>query len=87
MLAFLGLSAAVIVCFGINKPRYVYPTEWILLFFFAAGALQLLETGFRRLAPRLASRAEVPLLLGSAALFLAALGLAGPGGLGSILRR
>jgi phosphoglycolate phosphatase/putative hydrolase of the HAD superfamily len=75
MLAFLGLSAAVIVCFGINKPRYVYPTEWILLFFFAAGALQLLETGFRRLAPRLASRAEVPLLLGSAALFLAALGL------------
>jgi hypothetical protein len=75
MLAFLGLSAAVIVLFGINKPRYVYPTEWTLLFFFAAGALHLLEIGFRRLAPRFASRAGLPPLLASAALLLAALGL------------
>ena len=75
MLAFLGLSAAVVVLFGINKARYVYPTEWTLLFFFAAGALHLLETGFRRLVPRLASRAGLPLLLASVALWLAVLGL------------
>ena len=29
-----------IVIFGINKARYVYPTEWIPLFFFALGALR-----------------------------------------------
>jgi hypothetical protein len=75
MLAFLGLSIAVIVLFGIDKPRYVYPTEWILLFFFAAGALRLLEAGFRRLAPRLGSRAGLPLLVAAVALWLVALGL------------
>jgi hypothetical protein len=75
MLAFLGLSAGVIVLFGINKSRYVYPTEWVLLFFFATGALRLLEVGFRRLAPRLASRAELPLLLAALVLWLAVLGV------------
>jgi hypothetical protein len=75
MLAFLGLSAALIVLFGIDKPRYVYPTEWILLFFFAAGALRLLEIGFRRLTRWLASRAGLALLLASIALWLAVLGL------------
>jgi hypothetical protein len=75
MLAFLALSVAVIILFGINKSRYVYPTEWIVLFFFAAGALRLLEAGFPRLAPWLAPRAELPLLLGGAVLWLAALGV------------
>jgi hypothetical protein len=90
LLAFLALSVAVIIVFGISKSRYVYPTEWIVFFFFAAGALRLLEIGFRFLAPWfgrraelrapfplpwLASHAEVLLLLGGAVLWLAALGL------------
>jgi hypothetical protein len=75
MLAFLALSVVVIILFGINKSRYVYPTEWIVFFFFATGALRLLEAGFRRLAPWLAPRAELPLLLAVAVLWLAALGL------------
>ena len=75
MLAFLGLSVAAIVLFGIEKPRYGYPTSWIVLFFFATGALHLLETGFRRLVPRLASRAGPPLLLAAAASWLLVLGL------------
>jgi len=77
MLAFLGLSVAVIILFGINKSRYVYPTEWIVLFFFAAGSLRLLEAGFRLLppCPWLASRAGLTALLASVALWLAALGL------------
>ncbi len=75
MLAFLGLSVAAIVLFGIEKPRYGYPTSWIVLFFFATGALHLLETGFRRLAPRLASRPWPPLLLAAVASWLLALGL------------
>jgi len=76
MLGFLGLSAAVIVLFGIQKPRYVYPSLWVVPFFFATGALCLLEVGFRRLAPRLASRAWLTsVLLGAAAaLWLLALG-------------
>ena len=55
----------------------MYPTEWIVLFFFAAGALRLLEAGFRLMAPRLASRADgsVLFLLAAVALWLAALGL------------
>ncbi len=74
MLGFLGLSAAVIVLFGSEKPRYVYPTVWIVQLFFAAGALSLLEAGFRRLAPRLASGAQLAIVLAAAALWLLALG-------------
>lgn len=76
MLGFLGLSAAVIVLFGSEKPRYVYPTVWIVQLFFAAGALYLLEAGFRRLAPRVASRAGLTsvLIVAAAALWLLALG-------------
>jgi hypothetical protein len=52
--AFFVLCVAVIVIFGINKARYVFPTEWIPLFFFALGALRLAEAGERALerAPR-----------------------------------
>jgi hypothetical protein len=75
MLAFLVLSVAVIVLFGIDKPRYAYPTEWILLLFFAAGALRLLDAGFRLLAPRLGGRAALPLLVAAVVLWLIALGL------------
>lgn len=39
LLAFFAACVAVIVVFGINKARYVFPTEWIPLFFFALGAL------------------------------------------------
>ncbi|MAE97303.1 MAG: hypothetical protein CL910_21840 [Deltaproteobacteria bacterium] len=44
MLSVLGfgvLCVATIVVFGINKARYVYPTEWIWLFFWLWGAIQL----------------------------------------------
>jgi hypothetical protein len=76
MLGFLGLSAAVVVLFGSEKSRYVYPSLWITLFFFAAGALRLLETGYRRLAPRLASRSGLSLacVVAASALFLLAVG-------------
>jgi hypothetical protein len=72
MLAFFGLSVAVIVLFGIEKPRYTYPSGWILLFFFATGALYLLETGFRHLDARLASRSgtSIALMVAASALFL-----------------
>jgi len=75
MLAFLALSAAAIVLFGIQKPRYVYPTGWVLLFFFAAGALYLLRAGFRSLGARLAPRAGLPLLLAAVASWSIVLGL------------
>jgi len=48
--------------FGINKARYVYPTEWIPLFFFAAGLVRLLDAGARALA-----RAPAAVALGAAA--------------------
>lgn len=38
-----------IVGFGIDKGRYVYPTQWITLFFFAAGLLVLARWAARRL--------------------------------------
>jgi hypothetical protein len=47
---FFAVCVATIVVFGINKARYVYPTEWIPLFFFAAGLVRLCEAGARRLA-------------------------------------
>lgn len=74
LLAFLALSVVVIIVFGISKGRYVFPTEWIFFFFFAAGALRLLEIGFRFLAPWFSRRVELLLLLGAAVLWLAALG-------------
>lgn len=59
LLAFFALSVATIVVFGINKARYVYPTEWIPLFFFAAGLVRLVDAGAARLArtPRWAAAA------------------------------
>lgn len=59
-LALLGFTAAcvgVIVVFGINKARYVYPTEWIWLFFFAAGAVRVAEQVARNAAAVLSGRA------------------------------
>ncbi len=41
MLGFGLVCVTVIVVFGINKARYVYPTEWIWLLFWAWGALRL----------------------------------------------
>jgi len=48
MLGFLLLSTLVIIVFGINKARYVYPTEWIWLLFFSAGAVRIAGIGFTR---------------------------------------
>jgi hypothetical protein len=62
LLAFFAACAATIVAFGINKARYVYPTEWIPLFFFALGAIRLAGSGAARL-----SRLPAP-LAGAAAI-------------------
>jgi hypothetical protein len=50
LLSFFLLCVAVVVTFGINKARYVYPSEWVPLFFFSLGALRLGETLRRGLA-------------------------------------
>jgi hypothetical protein len=75
MLAFLGLSVTTVVLFGIDKPRYVYATEWIVFFFFSAGALRLIEAGHRRLAPRLEASPALRPLLVAVPLALVALGV------------
>ena len=52
LLGFWVLCIASIVGFGIAKPRYVYPTQWILLFFLAAGVLELAKWAAEQLLPR-----------------------------------
>jgi hypothetical protein len=64
--ACFALSVSVIVVFGINKARYVFPTEWIPIFFFALGALRLAEAGARALG-RAPAPAAAALGLGAAA--------------------
>jgi hypothetical protein len=41
LLAFWTLSVVTIVGFGVNKARYVYYTQWILLFFWVTGLAPL----------------------------------------------
>ena len=70
-LAMIGFTAAcllVIVVFGINKARYVYPTEWIWLFFFAAGAVRAAEWVARNAAAALSGRAARAAVVVAAAL-------------------
>lgn len=74
MAGFWALCVLTIVAFGVNKARYVYATQWIPLFFWAAGAVWLGRAGARALAAR---RERLPLpLLGAGAGALAALALA-----------
>jgi hypothetical protein len=69
---FFALCVATIVVFGINKARYVYPTEWIPLFFFAGGLVRLCDAGARRLAGAPAAVAlGAALAAGAAWLFVA----------------
>jgi hypothetical protein len=49
LLAFFAGCVSVIVIFGINKARYVFPTEWIPLLFFSLGALRCAQAGARAL--------------------------------------
>jgi hypothetical protein len=63
LLAFFALSVGLIVVFGINKARYVYPSAWIPIFFFSLGALRLQGIGARLLA-----RAPAPLAAATAVL-------------------
>jgi hypothetical protein len=72
LLAFFAGCVSVIVIFGINKARYVFPTEWIPLFFFSLGALRSCEAGARALAraPAVASFA-LALSAAGAGLFVA----------------
>jgi len=72
LLAFFVLCVTVIVVFGINKARYVFPTEWIPIFFFSLGALRLVDAGDRALAraPR-ALAAVLALLAAGSGLFVA----------------
>lgn len=78
-LALLGCfaaSALVIVGFGVNKARYVYPTVWIPPFLCAAGLLRLQDLAFRRLAPRLSGGAS-RLLAGAGSALLGAAAVLG----------
>ncbi len=52
MLAFFVVSASVVVVFGVNKPRYVYPTFWIPLLFCGHGLVRLCELVSQRLEAR-----------------------------------
>ncbi|MDH3686833.1 MAG: hypothetical protein OEP95_11435, partial [Myxococcales bacterium] len=75
-LALFGFTVAcllVIVVFGINKARYVYPTEWIWLFFFAAGALYAAERIARQGASRSGGALGQAALVGSAGLLALAI--------------
>jgi hypothetical protein len=72
LLAFFVLCVALIVIFGINKARYVYPTAWIPIFFFCLGGLRLLDAGARALARAPAAAAlAAALLAGGLGLFWA----------------
>jgi hypothetical protein len=72
LLAFFVLCVAVIVIFGINKARYVFPTEWIPIFFFALGALRLGEALQRALARSpAAAPVAIALAAGAALAFVA----------------
>ncbi|MCP5070569.1 MAG: hypothetical protein GY946_28730 [bacterium] len=71
MLGFGLVCVTVIVTFGINKARYVYPTEWIWLLLWVWGALRLAEG----VVPRLA-RLGFPFARVAAAAGLAVSGLA-----------
>jgi hypothetical protein len=72
LFAFFVLCVAVIVIFGINKARYVFPTEWIPIFFFALGALRLAQAAERALARAPAAAvAALALAAGGALAFIA----------------
>jgi hypothetical protein len=72
LLAFFAGCVSVIVIFGINKARYVFPTEWIPLFFFSLGALRSSEAGARALARApVALTALLAVLAAGAGLFVA----------------
>jgi hypothetical protein len=58
------LAVAVVVLFGINKARYVYGTQWVPLFFWVAGVMELVRLAGRVAAPRLPAAAG-RLLLGA----------------------
>jgi hypothetical protein len=67
MLGFVVLSTVTIVLFGVNKPRYVHPTQWIPLFFFVLGGFRLLQRLSRPLGQGLPFRTR-PVLVTAAAL-------------------
>lgn len=75
MLLFIGVHALVIVAFGIDKDRYVYPTLWIPLLFFALGLMRLVDWLSAELRERIPERIAGPLAVGAAALWLAASGV------------
>lgn len=68
LIAFFVSCVSMIVVFGINKARYVFPTEWIAILFFALGALRLTERAERALARLPAAATAVAALLAAGAL-------------------
>jgi len=52
LLLFLAAYAGVHVSFGINRSRYAYPTNWILILYFSIGAVALVQWATARLSPR-----------------------------------
>ncbi len=51
--AFWALAVGSVVFFGINKARYVYGTQWVPLFFWVGGVLEIARWLGRVAAPRL----------------------------------
>jgi len=70
LLLFLGAYAGVHLSFGINRSRYAYPTNWILILYFSIGAVALVQWAAARLAPR---KSEAWALVLGMLLFVAAL--------------
>jgi hypothetical protein len=66
MLAFYLVSTTVVVIFGVNKPRYAYPTFWIPLVFVSYGLIRMADLFAARLQNRL-GQARWPTGLATAA--------------------
>ncbi|MDX1649105.1 MAG: hypothetical protein R3263_04555 [Myxococcota bacterium] len=62
LLAFWGLCVSLIVVFGVDKARYVYPTQWIPLVFWTLGILRGVPWAARWLAARSAARRRAALV-------------------------
>ena len=73
--AFLAISCAVVVLYGVGKARYLHPLAFVPLLFFSVGVVDLAP----RAARALAQRGTAPLRVASVAAACAAFGLAALG--------
>jgi hypothetical protein len=73
MLAWLALSCAVVVLYGVGKARYLHPVAWVPLLCFAIGIAELAPRGARALSEHAAPGARRALCGIAGALALGAL--------------